>query len=354
MVALQTVESCRPLTSLEIRLLQFRRDELRNRQVPARSAILADACPRVVLLLSGYGIILLCHAKSMLVVGAACIGVASISLAGSWFHEIVHKNVSVGPVLRAILLRSGSAFLGLSPRFWVDKHVRLHHPFVENHRVDPDIQFGRLVRLHPDQPRRRSHRFQYNHMWFLMIFTSLSMLLPKERTTRARLLGLSGSSLGRSEYLYDKYVPFAVVWAPVLIVRGPTTFLSIFLLTHFVAGGLGAIITQAQHNTMMSMPSGSAREIGRLTWQLAVSSDVADHKGIWWWLSGGTSFHVTHHLVPQLTFLETPAATERLRAALLDVNLELPCHRNMRSAMGSHRRRLAALSAVSLREGLHP
>jgi fatty acid desaturase len=126
-----------------------------------------------------------------------------------------------------------------------------------------------------------------------------------------------------------------------------------FLAFHLVAGVMGAVITQIQHNTALVAGGEMPSNRRPLCEQLFRTSDVGISTNLWWWICGGVSFHVVHHLAPSLTFLELPAATARLRAALRGWGYELPAHRGLAAAIASHTALLRALSrpAVPSLEG---
>jgi linoleoyl-CoA desaturase len=306
-----------------------------------------DLTTRITLMCIGYA---LCYVASPLgwCSGAVLLALTSTSMVGSWFHDAIHGNVRGGRWKVEAILRAGSAPIGLGPRWWFHKHVQLHHRYVGNPAFDPDIQFGRLGRVTPEQDWHPFHRRQYIYMWFLLPFATIGMLKPSELwTTRQPLVRRVAGKRPRGWgwlLLADKYIPHGIVWAPVFIVLPMRGALSVYLLFHLTAGFFVSLITQVQHNTDLAEHGPSSGGIESLSSQLNRSTDVGSGRGIWYWISGGTTYHSVHHVAPTLTFLELPAATERLNSLLKGSELKVRVHPNMWSAVKSHGRLVRALS----------
>lgn len=328
---------------MEAWLRRFRARELAKRQRPTAVWLAVDAASRVAPMAAGYaGMILLAFPYHLL--AAAVFAVATISILGSWFHDGVHNNIRA-PFSQA-MKRLGSSPVGFSPRWWLLKHLRLHHRYPGNPAFDPDIQFGHIARISPAQPWQRSHATQHIHMWFLYPFATLNMLKPDEpMLTRrySRLLGLNNPTPAWV-LLVDKYIPPTLVWTPVFLAQPGLGGLQTFVAFHLVAGTLASLITQVQHNTTLSSTVEDYSSRWPLCEQLMRTTDVGSTRGLWWWLCGGVNFHVAHHLAPTLSFLELPAVTTRLRRDLRELGIELPAHSGVAAAIRSHATLLRELS----------
>jgi linoleoyl-CoA desaturase len=322
--------------SLEVALRRFRSWELAHRSRPARLAVFLDVASRLVPMLGGYLLMYLTGLPEL--GGAVVFAVGTMAMLGSWFHDGVHTVSRPGTRYRRVLMRVGCAPVGLSPLWWSYKHVRMHHRYPANPELDPDIQFGPLLRVSSAQCWRHVHVFQAVYIWALLPLSTLNMLKPGE------VWGVRGLSeyrgLGplpsRRALLLDKYSAFIAVWAPLLLWRGWATTVLCFVVFELVAGTLASVETQVQHNTALADDSDDFSARWPLCEQLARTTDVGTAKGMWWWLSGGTNFHVAHHLIPSLTFFELPAATARLRQELDQLGIAYPVHRTLRDAVRSH------------------
>ncbi len=338
-----TVQSLR-CELLESRLRAFRCRELRNRQRASRRHLVLDLLSRAIPQAAGYaGLLLLPFPQNL--IPLAMFSVATVSMLGSWYHDAVHKTTGMPSLAASFIERMASSPVGFSPRWWDYKHVRLHHTYVGNPEFDPDIQFGLFARVSAAQRWRRAHTSQHFHLWLLLPFATLNMLKPAECWLAPRYRRYRGLSSMPPGYIFllDKYVPLLVIWLPVFAVHGWFAAY-LFLIFQGLSGLLVSLVTQVQHNTALSNAGTDYTRRWPLCEQFARTADVGIVVGCWWWLSGGTNFHVVHHLVPSLSFLELPAATARLRREMADIGISYPVHATLAGALRSHARLLRRLS----------
>jgi len=332
----------------------FRKAELSRRSKPGARYYAADLTVRTLAMCGGYTLVIT-GSTAVGTAGAVLFALVCVSMVGSWFHDAVHGNVRGSRLKVEAILRAGSAPIGLGPRWWFHKHVRLHHRYTGNPAFDPDIQFGHLGRVTREQPWQPLHRAQHLYMWFLLPFATLNMLKPSEPWTVRR--AAFAAALGRQRrgwgwlLLADKYVPHLAVWLPVFLLQPAYRAWSAYLVFHLVAGTFISLITQVQHNTDLAEHGPSSGAAEPLVSQVRRSTDVGHRKDFWYWLSGGTTYHVVHHVAPTLTFPELPGATARLQRALNDTGEQIRVHPGMWAAVRSHARLIRALSLVPQPEG---
>lgn len=322
---------------LETRLRRFRSRELACRSLPSTSRLATDLASRLAPMVVGYaGTVIWKFPENLPAI--AIFAIATVSMLGSWFHDAVHKNTPIARPIARLVERIGSAPVGFSPRWWSYKHVRMHHRYVSNPEFDPDIQFGILGRVTAAQQWHPLHSMQYIHMWLLFPFATLNMLKPGELWTVRRFRRYKGIGTPPPGwiFLWDKYPPLVIVWLPVFLTHGFKVGLYCFLIFQAIAGTLVSIITQVQHNTTLADDSTDYSTRWPMCEQLARTTDVANSPSFWWWLSGGTNFHVAHHLIPTLSFLELPAVTARLKADLARADVLYPEHATIWHALRSH------------------
>lgn len=284
------------------------------------------------------GILLASSWKVAAFAGAVC-GAAYISLIGSWFHEAVHRNLRLSsPRLRMIRYLCSAPF-GVSQYWWDEKHLRGHHP--SPHAMDdPDTRFGIFARVNPNVAHHKMHRVQTVTFWLLSPFATLAMAAPGE----LRHLRNSSSYRGLGRYLLDKYLPPAVFWGLISFGSPRLSHVLPGLIAFFASSGLIAtIVTQSQHSSV-ALDDHITDPTLRFARQFVRSADLTNRRGIWWWLSGGTSLHVVHHLAPRLTFLELPRARAQLDRRLEGTGWRVREFASARSAFLAHLRTLSALS----------
>lgn len=308
-------------------------------QTPRQSLLLLGDClTRCLLFAACYCAVLLSGSARMLYAASVSMGVLQVGLVATLFHECVHRNLSLPRSSQDWLARAVGAPLGLSLAWWRIKHVRLHHPHVGLIEIDPDIQFAAIARVKSDQEWRRQYRFQALHGPIACMLIGINMLSPKDlrRVTehqQRRYVVL----------LLEKYGPFALVWTPVIWKLGLARGALVFLLFELTAGALGSVVVQLQHNTTLANRRSRRSLSSKFERQFFSTADTRSPLGVWWWLSGGTSRHVVHHLCPNLTYVQLPRATRIVRSYRVD----WPEHRNVFGALAAHIRLISQLAKQS-------
>lgn len=255
------------------------------------------------------------------------LGVIQVTLVATLFHECVHRNLGISSRSQDWIARLIAAPLALSLSWWRVKHVRLHHVHVGDIEQDPDIQFAAVARVKAYQEWRPQYRFQALYGPIACFLVSLNMLSPSELRRvdpTARHLPL--------KLLLEKYALFTMFWSPLAAIRGLFTAALVFVVFELTVGAFGSVVVQLQHNTTLS--NRDSRLLPNTTWerQYRCTTDTRSATGLWWWLSGGTSRHVAHHLYPKLTYVQLPRATRLLRADAPD----WPEHSSVWQALRSH------------------
>lgn len=326
-------------------LKSFRKIELHRDYSISRRQKLLDIIPRLFIFILGYASFFVLEG-SWVYFGSLIAAIGTTSLMGSWFHDGLHHTKSERSTLLKIVMRIASAPLGISPLWWSYKHCFLHHRYVGQSMFDGDIQFGWLLRVTPEQKWHPTHRFQYIYIWFLYPFAAINMLKPGEIYQSKIMSKRTGKPCDFSvlNCMCDKYIPFIMIWLPVLMIRGASTFVSIFLVYELIAGIVISLITQVQHNTMATYDYTSIPIMYPIARQVLLSSDVGNKTGIWWWVSGGVSYHAVHHILPSKSFLECPDLSRRLDEVLANHGIKTPLHKSIVSAFLSHHKLLKLLA----------
>jgi len=89
--------------------------------------------------------------------------------------DAAHSTFSDKKWVNNLLLYSFD-FLGASGYMWKMKHVHSHHPHVNIPNMDGDIKQSNLVRIFPNAPFLKFHKYQYLYMPFLYAFYTLIWL----------------------------------------------------------------------------------------------------------------------------------------------------------------------------------
>lgn len=238
------------------------------------------------------------------------LGLAGIGL--SVMHDACHHAYSRKKWVNDLLSYSLN-MLGASSFNWKVQHNVLHHTFTNVHEVDEDIASRGILRLTPEAPGKKIHRYQYIYAWFLYGLMTLVWVFIKDfdRLQRYRKNGLIRQVKGSytkelaililTKVFYVSYI-FGL---PLLLTDIPWYWLLTgFLLMHYVAGFILAIIFQPAHvttETSFPMPDDEGKlENVFAVHQILTTANFARESRLFSWYVGGLNYQVEHHLFPTI------------------------------------------------------
>jgi linoleoyl-CoA desaturase len=238
------------------------------------------------------------------------IGLAGIGL--SVMHDACHQAYSSKKWVNELLAYSLN-MLGASSFNWKVQHNVLHHTFTNVHEVDEDIASRGVLRLTPDAPVKKIHKYQHWYAWFLYGLMTFVWVFFKDygRLMRYRKNGLIQQVKGSfakeftillvTKFVYLSYIfglPFLLTDLPWYLILGG------FMVMHYIAGFILAIIFQPAHvttDTSYVLPD----EEGKLdhvfaVHQMLTTANFAPKSHLFSWYVGGLNFQVEHHLFPTI------------------------------------------------------
>lgn len=195
---------------------------------------------------------------------------------------------------------------------WKIQHNILHHTYTNISGLDDDINGTRLLRLSPQQPLYRIHRYQYLYAWCLYMIMTLYWMTAKDYI---QVLGYKRHDLLVKQKISFRKAIFQITWykmfyysyilvLPLLFSGQPWYFVLVgFLIMHFTAGLFLSCVFQPSH----IMPS-SAFQLPvtvngvhhmKDSWaihELANTTDFAPRNRFLTWFIGGLNFQIEHHL----------------------------------------------------------
>jgi linoleoyl-CoA desaturase len=237
-------------------------------------------------------------------------GVAGIGL--SVMHDANHGAYSKKTWINNLLGYSLNLVGGHSTN-WKVQHNVLHHTYTNVHDVDEDISPRGVLRLAPESDWKSIHRFQHIYAWFLYglmtlvwIFTKdvfrlvkyhQTGLLKKQKTTVLREVMI----LVITKVVYFSYI----IVVPMVVLN--LSFLSVFLgflLMHYIAGFILAIIFQPAHVVEgTEYPVADENLNLENNWaihQLHTTTNFGQKHKLFSWYVGGLNYQVEHHLFPNI------------------------------------------------------
>ena len=237
--------------------------------------------------------------------------------------------------------------LGLSSFNWKNRHVSGHHVFSNIMEYDPDIQQSVVVKIFPQDKRRKIHRFQWLYMPLIY-----SIFIPRWVFYRdfkdlfyKRIGGFNNRPYPVSEVI--KMIAFKIfyvsymvllpcyasglnlgvfIWAfTLLMVFSSLTIVVILLTTHMLED---SYFPEPDNNGVM--PYSWSKHQVLTTSDYATDSKVISH------LFGGFNHHVIHHLFQNICHIHYPQLTRILKTVAKKHDVPYQSRKYIIPAMYSH------------------
>jgi len=284
---------------------------------------------------------------------AISIGLAIAGVGFDVMHDANHGSLSARPWVNRALAWSLD-LIGGSSWLWRHKHNVLHHTWPNVAGMDTDGDAGPVLRLTPQQPRRRFHRLQHLYAWALYgvfalkwwIYDDLHELIvgrivghPFPRPRGWALVGMLG---GKALFL---------TWAFVLpAILHPTPWLlPLWLLATATAGIVLAAVFQLAHCVgEVAHPGPGNGEPLPTDWaelQVQTAADFAPRSRLLSWYLGGLNFQVEHHLFPAICHVHYRDLAPIVERACRAHGLAYRCQPTLRAALAANHRWLRLLGS---------
>jgi linoleoyl-CoA desaturase len=282
-----------------------------------------------------------------------------LALAGIGFaiaHDANHGALLRGR-RRNRILGLTMDLIGASSYVWRTKHNGAHHSFTNVVGADDDIDQMPLLRLAPDQARRRFHRWQHLYAWpvyglFALqhhVFGDVVQVATGRIGASARLPRPSGLELAL--FVVGKAVFWS--WALVipLLVAPWWAVVATFLACSWVLGFTLATVFQLAH----SVEEASFSSVERLragpppTWavhQVESTVDFATGNRLLGWYLGGLNFQIEHHLFPRVCHVHYAHLLEAVRETCIRHDVRHVAQPSLGAALASHARWLRRMGRL--------
>lgn len=238
-------------------------------------------------------------------------------------------------------------FLGAESRFWKVKHNVLHHTYTNVDGVDDDIFKPPFLRMSPNQPYNRMHKYQ---SWYMLVLYGVSVMFwvfwmdsQKYFTDKVHTTDLPKKKLAdHLSFWITKlfYVGFYIV-VPVMVL-GFSKFIVGFLFYNFVMGVVMSVVFQLAH-VVEGAAYADAQETGVLAidedwaiFQMKTTYDFCPDNKFLTWALGGLNFQVEHHLFPKVSHVHYPEIRKIVREVAAKYNVKHNEFTSFTEAMSSH------------------
>ncbi len=238
-------------------------------------------------------------------------------------------------------------FLGAESRFWKVKHNVLHHTYTNVDGVDDDIFKPPFLRMSPNQPYNRMHKYQ---SWYMLVLYGVSVMFwvfwmdsQKYFTDKVHTTDLPKKKLAdHLSFWITKlfYVGFYIV-VPIMVL-GFSKFIVGFLFYNFVMGVVMSVVFQLAH-VVEGAAYADAQETGVLAidedwaiFQMKTTYDFCPDNKFLTWALGGLNFQVEHHLFPKVSHVHYPQIRKIVREVAAKYNVKHNEFTSFAEAMSSH------------------
>lgn len=278
---------------------------------------------------------------------ALCVimGIGKAGIGFSVAHDAIHGSYSKKKWVNNLLGFSMN-LIGGSAYVWGISHNIVHHTYTNIHGMDEDLEVTSLIRLSPEQPYMKAHRFQ--HLYF-PVFYSLATIfwvfLKDYRKLSQKHIGPFSRKHARKDVLITiggKILYYAYTIALPLLILDVSIlqFIIGFVTMHLVAGFILGIIFQLAH-VVEETEHFAPKYEGTMdnAWavhQMRTTANFAPTNQLLTWYVGGLNFQVEHHIFPNICSIHYPAISKIVRRVSEKHNVPYHCHKTFRAAVSSH------------------
>jgi fatty acid desaturase len=281
---------------------------------------------------------LLALSGQALVISGLAIGFGSVQVAligHDAGHLAVFKSIRANSALGSVCW---SLTLGISFRYWQDRHNR-HHTQTNDAAADPDLQWAGLVAYSEVVASARPNRSAWLTRYQAILGPLYTLLLPFAFRVEGWQFTLRQLRGTRRAIEVSLMALSTVAWLLPVAALG-WWWLAVFVLSQSVAGLYLALVIAPNHKGMPMWPPGTT--LSFLERQVLSSRNVAPNP-VWDFVFGGLNYQVEHHLFPTMPRVNF----SRARRLVMPFCLAHGLHYEEMGAFASYRLVLAELRRVA-------
>jgi linoleoyl-CoA desaturase len=286
-------------------------------------------------------------------------GLGMVGIGMGVMHDAIHgsftKNTKVNKLMTYV-----SVVIGANDEVWRLQHNVLHHSFTNIEGHDDDIHASFLLRFSPHARKYKIHKYQHYYAWILYGLTSLMWVTVNDVEKFARYYKM-GLVPDRKTYINGMikiialkfvYYSYTLILPMIFTPFSPLTIVLAFLAMHFVTGFIIAVVFQAAHVTPSAdfpMPDESGKmESVRLEHQLRTTCNFAPKSKWLFWLVGGLTNQIEHHLFPTISHVHYRELAPIVKKTAEEYGLPYHNSGSFFAAIAAHFRMLRDLGRMEL------
>jgi len=263
-------------------------------------------------------------------------GLTMITLFVNSFHDAAHGALFKKPKHNH-WFTSILALFGSNTWLWTKRHIALHHAYPNIQHWDIDIRQSNVVRIFPQSPLSKFHKYQHIYMWFLYPLYSLNWIFIRDFRdffTESDNYIKRITNIPRIEVyklLAAKIISLLFIIGIPLLVLGQPWYLIItaWLFMHISGSMLGVIAlisTHADEHARFPDPENGKIEMTWAEHQMHTTKDFSTDSPIANFLFGGFTHHIAHHLFPGVAHTYYPQITPIIRRYATEYGLPYTCY----------------------------
>jgi linoleoyl-CoA desaturase len=253
---------------------------------------------------------------------------AALLLVLNLAHDAAHDSLTPNRRLNRVVGEAAFALLGIDGYLWRMRHTRSHHLFPNINGCDADIDHNPFLRLSPNHPRKRHHRWQ--HLYALPVYMLVHLhaifvqdMIYIRQKSLANLRDIRHSPLRQAGFFVLKVVYFgALLGLPIVFSPLPwTTVAMAYVLATAITSLMFVMLLIGTHfadgNAFPAPDRDGAIGSSFVEHVFASSLDWSPTSRLATFLIGGLNSHVAHHLFPRISHAHYRAISrtiERLAA----------------------------------------
>lgn len=239
---------------------------------------------------------------------------------------------------------------------WRVQHNVLHHTYTNVHDTDEDISPRGVLRMAPGSEWKPMHRYQHIYAWFLYGLLTLVWITFKDfqRLVKYQREGLvkkqKASAIGQwAALLLTKILYFGYIFVIPMqaLSLGFLPVLTGFLIMHYVAGFILAIIFQPAHVVEgTEYPVGDENNMLENAWaihQMHTTTNFGHREKLFSWYVGGLNYQVEHHLFPNICHVHYRAIAPIVEQTAIEFGVPYKSKDTFWDALVAHARQLKSL-----------
>ena len=303
--------------------------------------------PFVVILLFPMNVWLMIFLSVVMGIGMSGIGM-------SVMHDGAHGSFSNKGWLNK-LFADTMYMIGGNVFNWKMQHNIFHHTFTNINGFDEDIRSRVVIRMSPEEPLKKIHRFQYLYFFILYSLMTLSKLVGDFFQLREyNKTGLTKEQNAKPQQEFLKLIGTKAFYL-IIMIGLPLLLTSFlwwqvllgFLAMHLTAGVIMSLVFQMAHVVEgAEQPLPNAEGNIENEWaihELLTTSNFAKRNRLLSWFIGGLNFQIEHHLFPNICHMHYRKIAPIVKQTAMEFGLPYNAKRTFFHALVSHVRMLKEL-----------